>query len=79
MEKIKPEYLLKEQQFRQYYKDHPNEARKPDISGMPVFRFTPPDISYDVKRSMVSLGLLIFFNILGFLVAHVAFLKYDVR
>ncbi|MFC1528699.1 ABC transporter permease subunit [Candidatus Latescibacterota bacterium] len=79
LEEIKQKFSQKLQELRQYGKDHPNEARKPDLSGMPVFRFTPPDILYDVKRSMVGLGFLIFLNILGFLVAHVAFLKYDVR
>ncbi|MBT4482831.1 MAG: ABC transporter permease subunit [Candidatus Latescibacteria bacterium] len=78
-EEIIQEFVEKLQKLRQYGKDHPNEARKPDISGMPIFRFTPPDFLYDVKRSMAGIGLLIFFNILGFLVAHVAFLKYDVR
>jgi len=67
------------QQLQKYYQDHPLEARKVDLSGMPGFRFSPPAISYDMIRSMLGLGLLIFFNILGFLVAHVAFLKYDVR
>lgn len=66
-------------QFRQYYKDHPQEARKLDLSEMPRFQFTHLDISYDLKRSMWNLGLLIFLNIFGFLTAHVAFLKYDVR
>lgn len=66
-------------QFYQYYKDHPLKARKLDLSEMPRFQFTHLDISHDLKRSMWNLGLLIFLNIFGFLIAHVAFLKYDVR
>jgi len=66
-------------QLYQYYEDFPLEARKLDLSDMPRFQYTPLDISKDLKRSLWNLGLLIFLNILGFLIAHVSFLRYDVR
>jgi len=67
------------EQISQYYEDFPLEVRKLDLSDMPRFQYTPLDISKDLKRSLWNLGLLIFFNILGFLIAHVSFLRYDVR
>ena len=50
-----------------------------DLSDMPVFTFHPCGFLNDIKRSLRYIALLIFFNLLLFLYAHVSFLKFDIR
>jgi hypothetical protein len=67
------------QQFGEYVKSHPQERRKLDLSTMPGFSYSPQSFLFDLKFSLRSLSLLLFLNFLCLLMAHVAFLRYDVR
>jgi len=67
------------QQLEEYFKSHPQERRKPDLSAMPGFLYSPQGFLIDLKLSLRRLSLLLFLNFLCFLMAHVAFLRYDVR
>ncbi|MFC1543182.1 ABC transporter permease subunit [Candidatus Neomarinimicrobiota bacterium] len=79
MQRLQEQYLHAQEQLKQYSNNHPIMARELDLSDMPEFQYVPHNPSSDLKRSMWSLGTLVFLNIFGLLVAHVAFLKYDVR
>lgn len=79
MQRLQEQYLHAQEQLKQYSIAHPIMARKLDLSDMPEFQYFPYNPSSDLKRSMWSLGTLVFLNIFSFLVAHVAFLKYNVR
>ncbi len=50
-----------------------------DPQELPVFQFRAPTTSAAIDKALPDIGLLILFNILLFLGAFVAFLRYDVR
>ena len=50
-----------------------------DMSDFPKFSMPPIPIKYSIKANGWNITILILWNIVLFLIAHVAFLKYDVR
>lgn len=49
-----------------------------DIRDMPQFVYQPT-ITGDLRKAIIDLGLLVFVNVLFFVLSFVLFVKYDVR
>jgi hypothetical protein len=50
-----------------------------DPAELPVFEYQAPDAASTISEALPDLGLLALFNIMFFMGAFVAFLRYDVR
>ena len=55
------------------------EPEKIDVSEIPAFTYEKPALTQIAQTLTLDAGLLVFFNILFFAAAFVAFLRYDVR
>ena len=52
---------------------------RPDISDMPSFRYEPRTAVAVARDDLIHIFLLLLFNVVFFMGAHLSFLKYDVR
>lgn len=62
--------------------NHNEEEEEPDPidpAELPVFEYQAPDAASTISEALPDLGLLALFNIMFFMGAFVAFLRYDVR
>lgn len=50
-----------------------------DLAGMPKFTYVPPTLEVMVNEAIVNIANLLFYAIIFFVIAYVAFLRYDVR
>lgn len=55
------------------------DSKPLNLSDMPRFNFNFPSVGEGLKTSLISIGLLVFVNILFFTLTFVSFLRYDVR
>ncbi len=58
--------------------NHP-EPEPINVSELPAFEYTPPQMASILPSLALDVGLLVFFNLAFFAAAFVAFLRYDVR
>lgn len=67
------------QKARSYYQTHTPEAKPLRLGDLPGFRFRSRGLSASLQGASLALFLLFLFNVLFFLLAHLSFLRYDVR
>jgi hypothetical protein len=76
---LQQDMLSTRQTLNRYLEEHPIMKRPLNITDMPQFEYIPLPAASDGRRFLWAFGVMLFLNIIGFLTAHIAFLKYDVR